>query len=120
MTLSYRLLFNDFVGGVPMGVAAHMSRCDLSTVQKHYSFAKQCIHFHYERSWHANLLDRVALLEREPQELVDADLPEGVEPKYNSPAVEIDETVLTHIAYPGARTTTEKQCWAVGVYDRGT
>jgi hypothetical protein len=32
MTLSYRLLFHDFVQSIPMGVAAHRNGCDMRTV----------------------------------------------------------------------------------------
>jgi hypothetical protein len=50
--------------------------------------------------------------------LIDRGLPEGVEPEYRSPAIEIDETLLTHINYAGAVTRAERQCWAVGAWDR--
>ncbi len=56
----------------------------------------------------------------EPPHLVAQGLPPGVLREHNSPAVEIDESLLTHINYPGATTTTEKQCWEVGIYDRAT
>jgi hypothetical protein len=73
-----------------------------------------------EMNWEQEPVGRQPILEREPQHLIDRGLPEGVEEQYNTPAVEIDETLLTHIPYPGARTQTEKQCWAVGVFDRAT
>eukprot|EP00825_Cyclidium_porcatum_P047914 TRINITY_DN7887_c0_g1_i1.p1 TRINITY_DN7887_c0_g1~~TRINITY_DN7887_c0_g1_i1.p1 ORF type:complete len:207 (-),score=20.40 TRINITY_DN7887_c0_g1_i1:42-662(-) len=37
---------------------------------------------------------------------------------YNSPAVEIDESLLTHLRVDG--TIHERQCWTVGNYDRNT
>ncbi len=61
---------------------------------------------------------QLSIFETDPQHLVERGLPHGVPHVHNSPAVEIDESILIHVQEPV--TMAERQCWAVGVYDRAT
>ncbi len=46
--------------------------------------------------------------EQESEHLIFRGLPEGAEAEYSTPEIELDETLLTHLPYPGAHTQLEK------------
>lgn len=120
IVFTFRLLFKEFLDQVPIDTVAFMHDCDPRTVSQHYRYARLCIHGHMEALWEQNPTGRHAVHEREPEHLVARGLPAGVEPEYNTPAVEVDESLLTHIHYPGAVNQVQRQCWALGVWDRHT
>lgn len=69
--------------------------------------------------WNSNLIIIYILCKRFSAIRIVQGLPVGCFPVENSPGIEIDESLITHIG-PEHLTTVERQCWILGMYERGT
>jgi hypothetical protein len=95
-----------------MNSAAFMYDVNTRTVNQHYNFAMRLIHQHMEDGKCISYQQNIR--EQEPEQLVPCGLPEGVETEYNMPAIELDETLLTHLPYLGTQNTNQKTVLCIG------
>jgi hypothetical protein len=65
LTLSYRLIFKDFVKQISISTAAFMYNIDTRTMAQSYNFARRIIHENMEMNWEQEPMDKI--LERELQ-----------------------------------------------------
>ncbi len=108
MQLSYRLIFKDFLEQFPINSADFVYDVDTRTVAHHFNYARRLIHEHMEMQWEREPVGQQNIREQEPEHSILRSLPEGAEAEYNTPVIELDETLLTHLPYPGTRKQIEK------------
>ncbi|KAL4464325.1 hypothetical protein ABPG72_017111 [Tetrahymena utriculariae] len=115
----FRVMFHHFIYQSSIEYLHSSFGLDYKTVGRIYAYIRMVISTSIEESYEQQLgeehileysLDRLRLDRLSPEEVDD-------HTKY-SPAVEIDETLLTH--FKNIDGKTQSQCWAIGIYDRGT